>query len=356
MTSDTARMYIDGKWVHARGGATFDVVNPADSSVVATVSDAGPSEAQRAVEAAHGAFREWSARPARERAQVLLNIQSLMEERRDVLPRLITTENGKPLEEARKEVQFALAYFGWFAEQARRVTGEWVPSPHAGKRTWVLRQPVGPVAAVTPWNFPATMVTRKIAPALAAGCSVVLKPSPATPLTALAIARIADDAGLPPGTFNVVTASPARTLQEELLNHPLIRKIAFTGSTATGRAIMAGAASQIKRLGFELGGNAPFIVFDDADLVAAVEGAVAIKYLRVAGQSCAANRIYVHRSVADRFVPAFVDAVRALRVGPGFERGCRSARSSVPRRGPASMRWWRMPCGAAPGWRPVATR
>ncbi len=175
MTSDTARMYIDGKWVHARGGATFDVVNPADSSVVATVSDAGPSEAQRAVEAAHGAFREWSARPARERAQVLLNIQSLMEERRDVLARLITTENGKPFEEARKEVQFALAYFGWFAEQARRVTGEWVPSPHAGQRTWVLRQLVGPVAAVTPWNFPATMVTRKIAPALAAGCSVVLK-------------------------------------------------------------------------------------------------------------------------------------------------------------------------------------
>src|SRR6266571_2764054 len=241
-------------------------VMTSDTAVVATVSDAGPSEAQRAVEAAHGAFREWSARPARERAQVLLNIQSLMEERRDVLARLITTENGKPFEEARKEVQFALAYFGWFAEQARRVTGEWVPSPHAGQRTWVLRQPVGPVAAVTPWNFPATMVTRKIAPALAAGCSVVLKPSPATPLTALAIAKIADDAGLPPGTFNVVTASPARTLQEELLNRPLIRKIAFTGSTATGRAIMAGAASQIKRLGFELGGNAPFIVFDDADL------------------------------------------------------------------------------------------
>jgi len=197
-----------------------------------------------------------------------------------------------------------------------------VPSPHAGKRTWVLRQPVGPVAAVTPWNFPATMVTRKIAPALAAGCSVVLKPSPATPLTALAIAAIADDAGLPAGTLNVVTASPTRTLQEDLLNHPLIRKIAFTGSTATGRAIMAGAAPQIKRLRFELGGNAPFIVFDDADLVAAVEGAVAIKYLRVGGQSCiAANRIYVHRSVADLFVPAFVDAVRALRVGPGFERG-----------------------------------
>src|SRR5437667_3830258 len=317
MTSDTARMYIDGKWVHARGGATFDVVNPADGSVVATVSDAGPSEAQRAVEAAHGAFREWSARPARERAQVLLNIQSLMEERRDVLARLITTENGKPFEEARKEVQFALAYFGWFAEQARRVTGEWVPSPHAGKRTWVLRQPVGPVAAVTPWNFPATMVTRKIAPALAAGCSVVLKPSPATPLTALAIARIADDAGLPPGTFNVVTASPARTLQEELLNHPLIRRTAFTGSTATGRAIMAGAASQIQAARFR----------------AARQRTVhRLRRRRPRGRRRGrrrhqvppgrrpvvhrANRIYVHRSVADRFVPAFVDAVRALRVGP----------------------------------------
>src|SRR5437667_4597487 len=199
MTSDTARMYIDGKWVHARGGATFDVVNPADGSVVATVSDAGPSEAQRAVEAAHGAFREWSARPARERAQVLLNIQSLMEERRDVLARLITTENGKPFEEARKEVQFALAYFGWFAEQARRVTGEWVPSPHAGKRTWVLRPPAGQVAAATPRNYPDTMGTAQLHPALAAGCSVVLKPSPATPLTALAIARIPDGAGLPPG-------------------------------------------------------------------------------------------------------------------------------------------------------------
>ena len=241
MTSEIARMYIDGKWVHARGGATFDVVNPADSSVVATVSDAGPSEALCAAEAAHGAFREWSARPARERAQVLLTIQALMEEHRDVLARLITTENGKPLEEARKEVQFALGYFGWFAEQARRVTGEWVPSPHAGKRTWVLRQPVGPVAAVTPWNFPATMVTRKIAPALAAGCSVVLKPSPATPLTALAIAGIADDAGLPPGTFNVVTASPARTLQEELLNHAFIRKIARL-STTPGKSVTCNAS------------------------------------------------------------------------------------------------------------------
>src|SRR5713101_1332272 len=320
--ADVERMYINDEWVLADGGATFDVTNPADGTVVARIANGAGPEIQRAVTAAHAAFREWSSLPPKDRGSILLKIQALMQERRDELARLVTLENGKPYEEAKKEVQFSLGYFGWFAEEARRVAGEWIPSPQPGKRYWVLRQPIGPVAAVTPWNFPATMVTRKIAPALAAGCTVVLKPSPATPLTALAIASIADDVGLPPGTFNVVTANPARTLQDELLNHPLIRKIAFTGSTATGRAIMAGAASQIKRLSFELGGNAPFIVFDDADLVAAVEGAVAIKYLRVGGQSCiAANRIYVHRSVADRFVPAFIDAVRALRVGPGFERG-----------------------------------
>src|SRR5213083_2631343 len=320
--ADVERMYIDGEWTLAEGGATFDVVNPADRTVVARVTNGAVPDVQRAVRAAHRAFTDWSVLAPKDRGRFLLGIQELMEERRDELARLVTLENGKPFEEAKKEVQFSLGYFGWFAEEARRMSGEVVASPQPGKRYWVLHQPIGPVAAVTPWNFPATMVTRKIAPALAAGCSVVLKPSPATPLTALAIAGIADDAGLPPGTFNVVTASPARTLQEELLNHPLIRKIAFTGSTATGRAIMAGAAPQIKRLSFELGGNAPFIVFDDADLVAAVEGAVAIKYLRVGGQSCiAANLIYVHRSVADRFVPAFVDAVRALRVGPGFERG-----------------------------------
>src|SRR5216117_1340699 len=344
--ADVERMYIDGEWTLAEGGATFDVVNPADRTVVAIVTNGAVPDVQRAVRAAHRAFTDWSVLAPKDRGRFLLGIQELMEERRDELARLVTLENGKPFEEAKKEVQFSLGYFGWFAEEARRMTGEWIPSPQPGKRTWVLRQPVGPVAAVTPWNFPATIVTRKIAPALAAGCSVVLKPSPATPLTALAIAGIADDAGLPPGTFNVVTASPARTLQEELLNRPLIRKIAFTGSTATGRAIMAGAASQIKRLGFELGGNAPFIVFDDADLVAAVEGAVAIKYLRVAGQSCiAANRIYVHRSVADRFVPAFVDAVRALRVGPGFERGVQvgphisaAARTRTPRSKPGPTR------------------
>jgi succinate-semialdehyde dehydrogenase/glutarate-semialdehyde dehydrogenase len=322
MTDEIRRMYIDGAWVLAEGGASFDVINPADRSVVARVANGAAPEIHRAVEAAHDAFREWSALAPKDRGRFLLAIQELMEARRDELARLITLENGKPFEEARKEVQFSLGYFGWFAEEARRMAGEWIPSPQPGKRYWVLHQPVGPVAAVTPWNFPATMVTRKIAPALAAGCTVVLKPASATPLTALAIAAIAHDAGLPRGVLNVLTTNRSRLVGNELLAHPLIRKIGFTGSTDVGKGIMETAARQIKRLSFELGGNAPFIVFDDADLDAAVEGAVAMKFLRVGGQSCiCANRIYVQRSLADRFVPAFVEAVRRLKVAPGFEPG-----------------------------------
>ncbi len=322
MADEIRRMYIDGAWVLAEGGASFDVINPADRSVVARVANGAAPEIHRAVGAAHGAFREWSALAPKDRGRFLLAIQELMEARRDELARLITLENGKPFEEARKEVQFSLGYFGWFAEEARRMTGEWIPSPQPGKRYWVLHQPVGPVAAVTPWNFPATMVTRKIAPALAAGCTVVLKPASATPLTALAIAAIAHDAGLPRGVLNVLTTNRSRLVGNELLTHPLIRKIGFTGSTDVGKGIMETAARQIKRLSFELGGNAPFIVFDDADLDAAVEGAVAMKFLRVGGQSCiCANRIYVQRSLAGRFVPAFVEAVRRLKVAPGFEPG-----------------------------------
>jgi succinate-semialdehyde dehydrogenase/glutarate-semialdehyde dehydrogenase len=322
MSDDVKRMYINGEWVVAEGGATFDVVNPADQSVVATVSNGAAPEIQRAVEAAHAAFKGWSALAPKDRGRFLLAIQELMEQRRDELARLVTLENGKPFEEAKKEVQFSFGYFGWFAEEARRMTGEWIPSPQPGKRYLVLHQPIGPVAAVTPWNFPATMVTRKIAPALAAGCTVVLKPASATPLTALAIAQITQDAGLPPGVFNVLTTNRSRLVGNELLTHPLIRKIGFTGSTDVGKGIMEAAARQIKRLSFELGGNAPFIVFDDADLPAAIDGAVAMKYLRVGGQSCiCANRIYVQRSVADRFIPAFVEAVKKLKVAPGFEPG-----------------------------------
>src|SRR2546430_10041556 len=315
-------MYISGEWVFAEGGAPFDVINPADQSTVASIANGAKPEIERAVQAANAAFREWSALAPKDRGRILLGIQELMEERRDELARLVTLENGKPYEEAKKEVQFSLGYFGWFAEEARRMSGEVVASPQPGKRYWVLHQPIGPVAAVTPWNFPATMVTRKIAPALAAGCSVVLKPASATPLTALAIAQITRDAGLPAGVFNVLTTNRSRLVGTELLTHPLIRKIGFTGSTDVGKGIMETAARQVKRLSFELGGNAPFIVFEDADFKAALDGAVAMKFLRVAGQSCiCANRIYVQRSIADRFVPAFVDAVKGLKVAPGFEPG-----------------------------------
>ena len=320
--ADVERMFINGEWVPAEGGATFDVRNPADGTAVAKVANGAGPEIERAVTAAHAAFREWSLLPAKDRGRLLLRIQELMEERRDELARLVTLENGKPFEEAKKEVQFSLGYFGWFAEEARRMAGEWIPSPQPSKRYWVLHQPVGPVAAVTPWNFPATMVTRKIAPALAAGCTVVLKPASATPLTALAIAKIAEVAGLPPGVFNVLTTNRSKLVGSELLTHPLIRKIGFTGSTDVGKRIMETAAQQVKRLSFELGGNAPFIVFDDADFQAALDGAVAMKFLRVGGQSCiCANRIYVQRGIAERFIPAFIEAVKRLKVAPGFESG-----------------------------------
>jgi succinate-semialdehyde dehydrogenase/glutarate-semialdehyde dehydrogenase len=320
--ADPHRMFVDGQWVTASSGTTFAVIDPATGETVAEVADGGPAEAVAAVEAAHRAFPGWAATPAKERGIVLQRIQALMEARRDDLARLVTRENGKPFEEARREVAFALGYFGWFAEEARRTYGDLVPSPARDTRLWVTHQPIGVVAAITPWNFPATMVTRKIAPALAAGCPVVLKPASATPLTALALAAITAEAGLPPGVFNVVTGARSRPIGEALLAHPRVKKIAFTGSTEVGKQLMQGAAASLKRVSFELGGNAPFVVFDDADLDAAIEGAVAIKYLRVGGQSCiCANRIFVQETIADRFVPRFVEAVRALRVGPGFEPG-----------------------------------
>ncbi len=322
MGVETRQLYVDGHWVDAERGATFEVINPATLEAVARIADAGAADVRRAVDAAHRAFRDWSARPAKDRGEILLRLQARLVAQRDDLARLIVLENGKPFEEAQREVAFAIGYFGWFAEEARRLEGSWVASPAAGKRLLVLRQPVGPVAAITPWNFPATMVTRKIAPALAAGCPVVLKPASATPLTALAMAAAGHEAGLPAGVFNVVTTSRSSVAAAEFLADARIRKIAFTGSTEVGKAIMERAAQQLKRLAFELGGNAPFIVFDDADLEPAVEGAVAIKFLRVGGQSCiCANRIYVQRGIAERFIPAFTAAVARLRVAPGFEAG-----------------------------------
>lgn len=320
--ADVHRMFIGGQWVEASSGRSFTVTDPATGEPVGEVADGGAAEANRAVDAAHRAFRDWGAMPAKERGPILHRIQALMEARRDDLARLVTRENGKPFEEARREVGFALGYFGWFAEEARRTYGDLVPSPFREKRLWVIHQPLGVVGAITPWNFPATMVTRKIAPALAAGCTVVLKPASATPLTALALAGLTAEAGLPPGVFNVVTGAKSRPIGDALVGHPLVKKIAFTGSTDVGKQLMQGAARSLKRVSFELGGNAPFVVFDDADLDAAVEGAVAIKFLRVGGQSCiCANRIFVQETIADRFIPRFVEAVKALRVGPGFEPG-----------------------------------
>ncbi len=318
--SEQARMYIGGAWVGATSGRTMRVTNPATGEVLADLPDAGREDVWRAIDEAAAAFPKWAGSLAIERGRILRRVYDLMTERRDGLARLVTQENGKPFEEAKREVAFATAYFSWFAEEARRVYGEIVPPPVPGKRLLVLKQPIGVVGAITPWNFPATMVTRKIAPALAAGCAVVLKPASATPLTALALARICDDAGLPPGAFNVVTTRSGGVAGQAFLDHPAVRKIAFTGSTEVGKRLMAGASEQLKRVSFELGGNAPFIVFDDADLPAAADGAVAIKFLRVAGQSCiCANRVYVQASIAERFIPMFVERVKALRVAPGFE-------------------------------------
>lgn len=315
-------LYIGGEWVKAQSGKTMPIRNPANGEVIAEVPDASAEDALAAIDAAHRAFPTWSSLPAIERGRYLLRAHALLQERRDEIARLITLENGKPYEEAKKEVQFALGYFTWFTEEARRVYGEIVPPPVPNKRLWVIKQPIGVVAAITPWNFPATMVTRKIAPALAAGCTVVLKPASATPLTALAIARAFHEVGLPPGVFNVVVGRDSSALGDTFLSDRRVRKIAFTGSTEIGKVLMRGAADQIKRLSFELGGNAPFIVFEDADLERAAEGAVAIKFLRVAGQSCiCANRIYVHEAVYEKFMPLFIDRVKALRVAQGFEEG-----------------------------------
>jgi len=317
-----APLFIDGRWVDGQAGTTFEVFNPATSEPIAVVPDGGADQALAAVDAAAKAFPTWAAMTALERGTILLKARDILTAKLDALARLVTEENGKPVAEARGEVSFAIQYLPWFAEEARRVYGEIVPPPVAHKRLWVTHQPTGVVAAITPWNFPATMVLRKIAPALAAGCSVVLKPARETPLTAIEIARALEEAGLPPGVFNVVVGKRAALIADVFLKDPRVRKIAFTGSTEVGKTLMAQAAAQLKRVAFELGGNAPFIVFDDADLDRAVQNAVAIKYLRVGGQSCiCANRIYVQRPIAEAFLARFTEAVRSIKVGSGLEPG-----------------------------------
>ncbi len=310
--------YIDGQWARGAAGATCAVRNPATGDVIASVPDLGATETREAIDAASRAFPAWSKRTAQDRALILRRWFELMMANQDDLARLMTAEQGKPLAEARGEIAYAAAYVEWFAEEARRVYGDLIPSHQVDKRLMVLRQPLGVVAAITPWNFPAAMLTRKAAPALAAGCTIVCKPAQQTPLSALAIAELGARAGLPPGVFNVVTGSRASVIGGELTSNPKVRKVTFTGSTAIGKTLMTQSAATLKKLSMELGGNAPFIVFDDADLDAAVAGALASKY-RNTGQTCVcANRFLVHGAVYDRFVRKLVDAVSRLRVGDGL--------------------------------------
>jgi succinate-semialdehyde dehydrogenase / glutarate-semialdehyde dehydrogenase len=300
---------------------TFAVHNPATLEHLADVADATAEDAREAIEAASRAMPAWTAVPAIERARVLRRAEALMLERADTLGRTLTLEGGKPLAEARGEIAYAASFFGWFAGEADRVYGRTIPASQASKRLMVIRQPVGVVGAITPWNFPAAMVTRKVGPAIAAGCSVVLKPAEQTPLTAIAIAEILAEAGLPAGVLTVVTTSDPAAVGNELLKSSLVRKITFTGSTEVGKYLMREASASVKRVSLELGGHAPFIVFADADIEAAAKGAITSKF-RNAGQTCVcANRIYVHASVAKAFTEAFVPLVAALKVGNGVDAG-----------------------------------
>lgn len=312
--------YIDGAWCDADDQATIAVINPADGNTIATVPRMGAAETRRAIEAAGAAWPAWRATSAKERAAILRKWNDLMLEHADDLALLMTLEQGKPLTEAKGEVAYAAAFFEWFGEQAKRVAGETFPAPWPGNRIVVTREPVGVCAAITPWNFPAAMIARKVAPALAAGCPMVLKPAGLTPLSALALAVLAERAGVPRGVFSVVTGDTA-AIGAEMTGNSLVRKLSFTGSTEVGRLLMEQCAPTVKKLSLELGGNAPFIVFDDADLDAAVEGAIASKF-RNMGQTCVcANRLYVQDGVYDAFASKLAAAVGKLKVGDGREEG-----------------------------------
>jgi len=310
--------YVDGTWISAPNGATLAVTNPATGDHLGTVPSLGQAETEAAVAAAHGAFPAWAAKTAKERSILLRRWHDLILANVDDIGTMMTAEQGKPLAEARGEVAYAAAFVEWFAEEAKRVYGDIIPGHQPDKRLLVLRQPVGVVAAITPWNFPAAMITRKVAPALAAGCTVVCKPAAQTPFTALALAELAHRAGIPKGVFNVITG-PARTLGAVLTGDARVRKLSFTGSTEIGKLLMQQCAGTMKKVSLELGGNAPFIVFDDADLDAAVTGAIASKY-RNTGQTCVcANRLLVQAGVYDAFAAKLVEAVRKLAVGDGLK-------------------------------------
>ncbi|TBV10719.1 NADP-dependent succinate-semialdehyde dehydrogenase [Stutzerimonas kirkiae] len=325
MQSNTPRLlrqqaYIDGTWQDADSGDRIDVNDPATGEIIGSVPKMGASETRRAIEAAARALPAWRALTAKERSGKLRRWFELVLENQDELARLMTLEQGKPLAEARGEIAYAASFIEWFAEEAKRVYGDTIPGHQADKRLIVIKQPIGVTAAITPWNFPAAMITRKAGPALAAGCTMVLKPASQTPFSALALAALAEQAGIPAGVLNVVTGS-AGDIGGELTSNSLVRKLSFTGSTEIGRQLMAECARDIKKVSLELGGNAPFIVFDDADLDAAVEGAIVSKY-RNNGQTCVcANRLYVQAGVYDAFVEKLQAAVGKLKVGNGLEEG-----------------------------------
>src|SRR5262245_9568639 len=310
--------YVDGAWIAADEGRAHDVDNPATGETLGTVPELGTAETRRAIAAAAAAFPAWAARTAKDRAAILRRWHDLMLANADDLATLMTAEQGKPLAESRGEIAYAASFIEWCAEEGKRLYGDVIPGHQPDKRILVLRQPVGVVAAITPWNFPAAMITRKAGPALAAGCTFVCKPAMQTPYSALAMAELAHRAGIPPGVFNVITG-PASVLGAELTSNAVVRKLTFTGSTEIGKKLMQQCSSTLKKLSLELGGNAPFIVFEDADLDAAVQGAIASKY-RNTGQTCVcANRLLVQEGVYDVFVAKLVEAVRKLRVGDGLQ-------------------------------------
>jgi succinate-semialdehyde dehydrogenase / glutarate-semialdehyde dehydrogenase len=318
-------LYIDGEWRAASTGQTFAVTNPATGEVVGEVADGTAADALAAIAAADAAFREWSGRTAYERAEILRNADALLRANNEHLAQTMTTEQGKPIRAARIEVNYAADFLTWFAGEAIRVYGQTVPSSRADQRFIVMRQPVGVCVAITPWNYPVSMLTRKIAPALAAGCTIVLKPAEQTPLCAIEVIKLLEQAGVPKGVVNLVTTSDPVSVGEVLLNDRRVRKLTFTGSTEVGKLLMAQAAGSMKRVSMELGGHAPFIVFDDADPVRAATGAAMVKVLNT-GQACICpNRLYVQRGIADEFISALTARVSKMKAGSGFADGVQIA-------------------------------
>lgn len=314
------QLFVGGEWIDsANSGKTFEVTNPANGEVIATLPDAGREDMQRAIDAAAAAQPEWAETTAQHRARIMQRAARIMHERKEHLARIMTLEQGKPLAESRGEIVYAASFIEWFAEEGKRVYGETVPAASPDKRILVIKRPVGVTAAITPWNFPAAMITRKLGPALAAGCTMIIKPSELTPLSALELARIFEDAGLPKGVLSIVTGLDAGDITSAIMEDTRVRKLSFTGSTQVGKLLMRQAADTIKRLSLELGGHAPFIVFADADLGAAVEGAVASK-MRNMGQTCvAANRIFVQRGIKEEFTRRLSERLGQMKVGDGME-------------------------------------